>query len=87
MSDPFADKIDDTDWDEACGKADVIRKFLRRESGPTTVGQRRELAGPQMLQILRRHMIGDNMTRFSDAAEKLIAQASGHRHALQRQLI
>ena len=87
MSEPFADEIDDTDWDEACRKADVIRKFPRRESGPTTVGQMRELAGPQMLRMLRRHMIGDNMTRFSDAAEKLIAQASGHRHASQRQLI
>ena len=87
MSEPFADEIDDTDWDEACRKADVIRKFLRRESGPTTVGQMRELAGPRMFRMLRRHMIGDNMTRFSDAAEKLIAQASGHRHASQRQLI
>jgi putative transposase len=41
----MGDEIDDTDWDEACRKADVIRKFLRRESGPTTVGQMRELAG------------------------------------------
>ena len=55
MSKPFADEIDDTDWDEACRKADVIRKFLRRESGPTTVGQMRELAGQQMLRMLRRH--------------------------------
>jgi putative transposase len=45
MSEPFADEIDDTDWDEACRKADAIRKFLRRESGLTTVGQMRELAG------------------------------------------
>jgi putative transposase len=45
MSEPFADEIDDADWHEACRKADVIRKFLRRESGPTTVGQMRELAG------------------------------------------
>jgi hypothetical protein len=65
MSEPFADDIDDTDWDATCRKADVIRKFLRRESGPTTVGQMRELAGPQMLRMLRHHMIGDNMTRFS----------------------
>jgi hypothetical protein len=36
MSEPFADEIDDIDWDEACRKADVIRKFLRRESSPTT---------------------------------------------------
>ena len=87
MSQPFADEIDDTDWDEACRKADVIRKLLRRESGPTTVSQMRERAGPQMLRMLRRQMIGDNMTRFSDATEKLIAQASGHRHESQRQLI
>ena len=41
----MGDEIADTDWDEACRKADVIRKFLRREYGPTTVGQMRELAG------------------------------------------
>ena len=87
MSEPFADKIDDTDWDETCRKADVIRKFLRRESGPTTVAQMRELAGPQMLRMLRRHMIGDKMERFSNATQKLIAQASGHHHASKRQLI
>lgn len=46
-----------------------------------------ESAGPEMLRMLRRHTIGDNMTRFSDAAEKLIAQAGRHRHASQRQLI
>lgn len=39
MSEPFADEIDDIDWDEACRKADVIREFLRPESGPTTTGQ------------------------------------------------
>jgi hypothetical protein len=46
-----------------------------------------ERAGPEMLRMLRGHMIGDNMTRFSDAAEKLIAYAGVHRHAAQRQLI
>jgi hypothetical protein len=46
-----------------------------------------ERAGPEMLRMLRRHMVGDNMTRFSDAAEKLIAGASNHRLASQRQLI
>ncbi|MGE3992292.1 MAG: hypothetical protein AB7F49_30700, partial [Pseudorhodoplanes sp.] len=44
MSEPSAEEIDDTDWDEACRKADVIRRFLRRVSGPTTTGQIRELA-------------------------------------------
>ena len=62
MSEPIADEIDDTDWDEACRNADVIGKFLRRESGPTTVAQMREPAGPRMFRMLRRHMIGDNMT-------------------------
>jgi hypothetical protein len=46
-----------------------------------------ESAGPEMLRLLRRHTIGDNMTRFSNAAKKLIAQAGRHRHASQRQLI
>jgi hypothetical protein len=40
MSEPFAD----LDWDGACRKADVIREFLRRVSGPTTTAQMRELA-------------------------------------------
>lgn len=46
-----------------------------------------ERAGPEMLRMLSGHMVGDNMTRFSDAAEKLIAYAGEHRHAAQRQLI
>jgi hypothetical protein len=46
-----------------------------------------ESAGPEMLRLLRCHTMGDNMTRFSDAAETLIAQAGKHRHASQRQLI
>ena len=46
-----------------------------------------ECAGPEMLRMLRRHMVGDNLTRFSDATEKLIAQAGKHRHTSQRQLI
>lgn len=33
MSEPFAEEIDDIDWDEACRKADVIRKFLREVPG------------------------------------------------------
>ena len=32
MSEPFADEIDDTDWDEACRKADVIGKGHRSRS-------------------------------------------------------
>ena len=44
MSEPFAEEIDDIDWDDACRKADVIREFLRRVSGPTTTAQMRELA-------------------------------------------
>ena len=35
MSEPFAEEIDDVDWDEACRKADAIRDFMRREPGPT----------------------------------------------------
>lgn len=44
MSGPFAEEIDDIDWDDACRRADVIREFLRRVSGPTTTAQMRELA-------------------------------------------
>lgn len=44
MSEPFAEEIDDVDWDDACRKADVIREFLRRVSGPTTTAQIRDLA-------------------------------------------
>jgi len=44
MSEPFAEEIDDTDWDEACRKADAIRAFLRRVPDSTTTGQMRELA-------------------------------------------
>lgn len=45
MSEPFPDEIDDIDWDEACRRSDVIRKFLRQEPGPTTAARIRELAG------------------------------------------
>ena len=45
MSEPFPDEINDIDWDEACRRSDVIRKFLRQEPGPTTAARIRELAG------------------------------------------
>jgi putative transposase len=44
MPKSFAEEIDEIDWDDACHKADVIRDFLRRVSGPTTTAQMRELA-------------------------------------------
>ncbi len=44
MPDPFPDEIDDTDWDEACRRADAIRDFLRREPGKTTTNKIRDLA-------------------------------------------
>ena len=65
-------------------QVDVVTALLDPASTHTGVA---ESAGPEMLRMLRRHTIGDNMTRFSDAAEKLIAQAGRHRHASQRQLI
>lgn len=34
-----------------------------------------ERAGPEMLRMLRGHMMGDNRVRFTDAAENMIAQA------------
>ena len=44
ISQPIRNRYDDIDWDDACHKADVIRDFLRRVSGPTTTAQMRELA-------------------------------------------
>lgn len=34
-----------------------------------------ERAGPEMLRMLRGHMIGENKVRFTDAAESMIAKA------------
>lgn len=36
-----------------------------------------ERAGPEMLRMLRNHMMGDNKVRFTDTAENMIARASG----------
>lgn len=46
-----------------------------------------ERAGPEMLRMLRVHMMGDNRLRFTDAAENMIAQARGPRAASQMHLI
>lgn len=46
-----------------------------------------ERAGPEMLRMLRKHMMGDNKVRFSDAAENMIAQAGELRASGQMQLI
>jgi hypothetical protein len=35
-----------------------------------------ERAGPEMLRMLRGHMMGDNRVRFTDAAENMIARAA-----------
>jgi len=34
-----------------------------------------ERAGPEMLRMLRSHMMGDNKVRFTNAAENMIARA------------
>lgn len=46
-----------------------------------------ERAGPEMLRMLRGHMMGDNRVRFTDAAENMIAQARRSRASSQMQLI
>lgn len=46
-----------------------------------------ERAGPEMLRMLRGHMIGENRARFSDATENMIAQARRSRASPQMQLI
>lgn len=46
-----------------------------------------ERAGPEMLRMLREHMMGDNKVRFSEAAENMIAQAGELRASGQMQLI
>ncbi|TIY08645.1 MAG: hypothetical protein E5V18_04955, partial [Mesorhizobium sp.] len=46
-----------------------------------------ERAGPEMLRMLRGHMIGDNRVRFTDAAENIIARARRSRASSQMQLI
>lgn len=46
-----------------------------------------EHAGPEMLRMLRGHMMGDNRVRFTDAAEKMIARVRTSRASSQMQLI
>ena len=46
-----------------------------------------ERAGPEMLRMLRGHMMGDNRFRFTDTTERMIAQAHRRRSSLQLQLI
>jgi hypothetical protein len=46
-----------------------------------------ERAGPEMLRMLRRHMMGDNRFRFTETTERIIAQAQWPRPSLQLQLI
>jgi hypothetical protein len=46
-----------------------------------------ELAGPEMLQMLRSHTVGENRTRFSILVDKMIVQTSWPRVPSQLQLI
>lgn len=46
-----------------------------------------ERAGPEMLRMLRGHMMGDNRVKFTDAAENIIARARRSRASSQMQLI
>ena len=46
-----------------------------------------ERAGPEMLQMLRSHTVGENRTRFSILADKMIVQTSRPRAPSQLQLI
>lgn len=43
--------------------------------------------GPEMLQMLRGHMAGDNRVSFNDAVENMIARARRSRLSSQMQLI
>jgi hypothetical protein len=46
-----------------------------------------ERARPEMLRMLRRHMVGDNRFRFTDTTERMIAQAHWPGSLLQLQQI
>ncbi|MGT2467696.1 TniQ family protein (plasmid) [Mesorhizobium atlanticum] len=46
-----------------------------------------ERAGPEMLRMLRGHMMGGNRTRFTDSAENMIARVRRSRASSQMQLI
>jgi hypothetical protein len=46
-----------------------------------------ERAGPEMLRMLRGHMMGDNRARFSDSAENMIVRTPRSGASPQMQLI
>lgn len=46
-----------------------------------------ERAGPEMLQMLRGHMMGDNRVRFTEAVQSMIGQAPRTKACSQMQLI
>lgn len=46
-----------------------------------------EHAGPEMLRMLRGHMMGDNRVRFNDATESRIARTRKWKASLQMHLI
>jgi hypothetical protein len=46
-----------------------------------------ERAGPEMLRMLRGHMMGDNRVRFTDAAENMIARTRKWKASSQMHLI
>jgi hypothetical protein len=46
-----------------------------------------ERGGPEMLRMLRGHLMGGNRVRFTDAAENMIAQPGRSRTSPQMQLI
>lgn len=46
-----------------------------------------ERAGPEMLRMLRSHMMGENRIRFTDAAENMIARGRWSKPSSQLQLI
>lgn len=46
-----------------------------------------ERGGPEMLRMLSSHMMGENRTRFGDAAETMMVQAAKFRTTSQMHLI
>jgi hypothetical protein len=78
MNKSFPDEVGQQQWDEACRRADAIRDFLRRFAIV-------ERVGPEMLG--RNHTMGDNRTRFSDLADRSIAQSRPSPVPSQLQLI
>jgi len=46
-----------------------------------------ERGGPEMLRMLRGHLMGCNRVRFTDAAENMIARARRSRTSPQMQVI